>query len=102
MPSLPGEGSGWSHLHEILDMSIDLDMGNWAWIWTCTWIWPWADTWTWGTGRGEFCMDMSLDHCFCDPGISPGVVHGHLSSLHVPEPLVLLLSCFNSCSVLIL
>lgn len=57
MPSLPGEGPGWSHLHEVevagpghgefgTDLGIDLDLGRDMDI---------------GTGCGELGMDMSLD-----------------------------------------
>lgn len=63
-----------------LDMGIDLDLGRDLDI----------GNGVWGTLHGHE-PGPGLGH-------QPGMVHRHLSSPHVPEPLVLLPSCFNSCT----
>lgn len=105
MPSLPGEGSEWSYLHEVkvaghehrpghgelgmdLDLGLDLDL-HMDLVLVLHRELAWRILYGHDSGSGP------------GPGISPGVVPGHLSSPHVPESLVLLLSCFNSCTVLI-
>lgn len=113
MPSLPGEDPGWSHLREAkvvghehrpghgelgMDSGIDLDLGMDLELHMDLALGRHLDMENWAGG----ILHGHEPGSGPGPGISPGVVHGHLSSPHVTEPLVLLLSCSNSCTVLVL